>query len=1437
MKKVGMKRIIAYSLLLVLLCSVMPVFSVGSVQAATPHTRVVDASTMTDWQNYFGEKVLNTENAGGVWGDKSVFLSAEDFNNATEDGVKEYPITMDDETDNFLVALSAMASDQSIVGYSAIPTDTVFVLDVTGSMSDDSMKSLVEATNQAIAKLFALNPANNRVGVVAYSGVKSSETGSYGLTESAKVLLPVGQYEGETFLTYANNRIESVFATDDFTIPAKETTGDTYLQAGVQLALDSFAAMQSDVAVTEGPQAGTLRIPVMVLMSDGAPTAATNAINKVEDSTHGDGNASSSLTSYLTQLTCAYAKYQMNKIYGRSPLFYTTGLHVGAYANARAVLEPMNATAPYPSYWSKYLAAARAGKENLEQTANNVTFTVPVIQGITRDYVDRYYPVDTDADLTTAFDSIVNQINMQSKYYPTLVESGQHHLDGYITFNDELGLFMEVKDIKGLTVHNTLYPGSAIVRKIKEGVFGDIYTGNLGNMNSAGVAFLAAVEKRLGCSQTQAGEVISQALKTGQLSYTDENNFSNYIGWYADEEGYFLGFWNGKDHSARPSNAVYANKSYGFMGQVSTNEPAQETDMLHISVQVRTHIDWQHQSVIYKIPASLIPYVHYNIDYEGDSLEEGTNYRMEVQGAKEALRLVFEVGLREDINPMNVVSKIAEYEQQTGETYPHTENGVYHFYSNTWQEHTHQPGQLTDSHDATWLDFEPSYENERYYYTVNSPIYQKGDDYTLVTADPRGTGETYYTKVAVYSTKEVGLTEATVEYHYVPIKAETLQLAKEDENGGWYIPKGTVHRLLEDSTGQDYHNVKAGEDLSTPEKTHPTQSLDYSNYPSVVFPEDGSVHCDACLGNNGRLALTPDQGIALSKTMEVEGLGNGVSFPFAVTLTPPTGTTLASSYPVYDARGQFLKTVAVENGVMNLSLTPGETVYIVSLPTGTTYSVDEGAVEGWKILSRQNETGTVKQYAYNQVVFQNGPTTKGNLFLHKETVIDPSAGDVTYDKPFEFSVAFEGATSFDTVTVNGKEMAVTNGKLAETISVLSDETAVISGIPQGTAYTVTEVNLPKGWQSDKAEYTGTASDDVNAIANVVNTYTPEKLKEFNVYHKGVKTITGRDWLETDAFSFRFEYFNGVSWIAYSETQKVNGTMENKEFSFDKLLHDFVDNDTLHAYTFSKAGTYQFRIVEEFTEIAGLTYDYIPKRFQVEIANNFETGALEVAGVTTVTPNATSIEQTANGDTQITTTFNNRYHVSGTTWFTLNIHKELENKTDTKVGLDGFQFELYQLDEKGEKIGSKVLGPTDETGTIVYQKFLDADLVGQTLTYYLAEVQGDKEGMEYAKDPVTFRVKLVDNQDGSFSAVVVETDSSVVDVTFTNVYTEDQDTQQTPVTPPAGNNNQGNNNQENTPNLDDLPPKTGEDAPLVLWALFMMLVSGVVVFFLRKIAKQ
>ena len=275
-KKYGVfKRLTALALSLVMVLSMLP--AVHTAAAVVENSQQADPSTMDTWKDYFHPTNVTTAHAGGVWTDKSV-LTQSPFGNAA--------ITIDGEN-NFLVALSALGSNSVVIGENYAPTDTMFVLDVSNSMSDNALSNMVTATNNAIRTLLAGEENTNRVGVVLFG-------------TNANVLLPLDHYEGveingvETFIEMSGSDIrtartgqsdddgnwwDDIFGGSDQT----ETTylkdsngndvtttvsagGGTYVQGGLWKAWQEFDGAADDFADTDTQR----RAPVLVLMCDGA---------------------------------------------------------------------------------------------------------------------------------------------------------------------------------------------------------------------------------------------------------------------------------------------------------------------------------------------------------------------------------------------------------------------------------------------------------------------------------------------------------------------------------------------------------------------------------------------------------------------------------------------------------------------------------------------------------------------------------------------------------------------------------------------------------------------------------------------------------------------------------------------------------------------------------------------------------------------------------------------------------------------------------------------------------------------------------------------------------------------------------------------------------------------------------------------------------------
>ena len=265
-----------------MLMSCCTLFANNVAAEETDVTRISDSSTMNDWKNYFGSDVMSTRNAGSVRTDKTVLTDSSAFGKSGI-GIGN--------NDDFLVALSAIGSNKSVKSYSNMLTDTVLILDVSGSMNDDEghndlAEEMVEAANDSIAELLSSNEYS-RVGVVLYSGSSSGDS-----SDTAVLVLPLDRYttapDGEylsynvsTTGWYKKTTKETVSLDSDVKIEktgekpkyvSKEVVGATYIQKGVMLAMEQFTS-KSNTTTVEDSELGTLqRKPVMVLMSDGAPT-------------------------------------------------------------------------------------------------------------------------------------------------------------------------------------------------------------------------------------------------------------------------------------------------------------------------------------------------------------------------------------------------------------------------------------------------------------------------------------------------------------------------------------------------------------------------------------------------------------------------------------------------------------------------------------------------------------------------------------------------------------------------------------------------------------------------------------------------------------------------------------------------------------------------------------------------------------------------------------------------------------------------------------------------------------------------------------------------------------------------------------------------------------------------------------------------------------
>ncbi|MBQ8717841.1 MAG: hypothetical protein IJY66_01070, partial [Clostridia bacterium] len=824
----------------------------------------------------------------------------------------------------------------------------------------------------------------------------------------------------------------------------------------------------------------------------------------------------------------------------------------------------MNPTVNYgrlDEWWTEFKQKNVGGEVVLSSSNKNVKVTKQA-DSDNRDYVDQYFSASS-GNLTTTFDQIVNRIILQSLYYPTFGRMDALDTSGYVEFIDDIGTFMEVRRILGVKIGNNLYTGAQFASRLTNSTEEDEGLGTPTNPTALGDEFIRSVRDRLGIDDVnEARDLVAKAYDSKQLAYTSPTNYSNYIGWYADANGNYISHGRREDTSY-PANAVSYNESYGMLGA------ALDTNMMYISIRIEKNLATGHEKVLWKIPATLIPVYSYEIEMSTAATADGKlNAGDEVRSVKRSgdqnpIELLFEVGLDDELTAFNFAEKMKAYDNNQGYNLKDS-NGNYLFYANAWDQAQFdkvedgetgiRPSQNLNA--VAW--FEPSKENERYYYTEDSLVYVKnGSGYTLYEGGQPSGSDYYYCHVIFEDVNG----KCQLFERYEPISSKAIGEAVQEANSSnWYIPKGTMRRPVD--------RVQMRKTSNT------TSTIDYSAYLTTEKNATTDVYySDAILGNNGRLTVPAPRGLSISKTLD--GTDTGVSFTFTITGTGVT--VLNGSYPAQIVKNGIAAatTVTFANGSATVNLMHGERIDIANLPEGN-YTVTETPVDHYTTTAKvDGQTATVTNGAVSvnvpaagfvPVAYTNKHTPHGDLVIRKivDSLVTPPP-----DAKFDVVVTLENyqdqtntypTSDGDSVTVDGNNQFKVTLEAYETITVQS--------LPVGTKIAdVTEENLPKGYTlKERSIYPETATITANGEVEitVTNYYQPLPV-ESNVALNVTKQLEGRPWLATDSFSFTVDRHESGAWVPV-----VNGT-------FSVTGPAAYNASALIADTYTSAGTYYYRV--------------------------------------------------------------------------------------------------------------------------------------------------------------------------------------------------------------------------------------------------------------------
>ena len=374
-------------------------------------TRIADYDTGNHWKfwagGYDGSKVT-TQNVGRIWTDKTV--------QAIEDGESDFSTT-----------LSAMSSTSDTTSLVSKPLDIVMVLDASGSMDDPMggggstkrIDALKNAANHFIDTIAEQNKSikdadkQHKVAIVKFAGKETDSVGNE-------------TYRSDGYTYNFSQTMQKLTACSGGGAEGLKKTVNSIKPAG---ATRADYGMDLAKGITSGREDAQ---KIVVFFTDGSPTS------------------SSGFEAEVAKDAIDIAK----TIKSGGATIYTIGIFNGAKpGDDPTSSRTSNENKFMHAVSSNYPDATSSVSYGFFGTEWNVNFGNPVAGA-------SYYKSATNAaELDQVFKDISSAIT-SGKGFPTKVEGGNPNGSGYITFEDELGAFMQVDGFTGAE-HNGKSYGAA----------------------------------------------------------------------------------------------------------------------------------------------------------------------------------------------------------------------------------------------------------------------------------------------------------------------------------------------------------------------------------------------------------------------------------------------------------------------------------------------------------------------------------------------------------------------------------------------------------------------------------------------------------------------------------------------------------------------------------------------------------------------------------------------------------------------------------------------------------------------------------------------------------------------------------------------------------------------------------------------------------------
>lgn len=379
------------------------------IRAAANIETIADASTMGDWS---GVVENTTQNIGRIWTDKTVST-----NDIGISGAMSATVSKGDS--DFITALSVLSSTSNIASTSTTPLDIVLVLDASGSMNDDMtggkrIDALKNAANAFIDEIAMQNASisdaskQHQVSIVKFAGEKSNKVGNDTYRE--------GRYTYNYSQVMKNMTACSETTKSSFkdTINAIKPAGATNAAAGMELA-QGQTSNRADAK------------KIVIFFTDGTPTTQSEFSNRV---------ASDAISAAKAMKDAGASVYAIGIFDGANP-----SADVNTASNENKFMQAVSSNYPAATYAYTQGWLSGEWKWSFGDRAEGSDF---------------YKSASSASELSKIFEDISKEI-VKGAGYPTDAREGFEMSDGYITFDDSLGSYMQVDAFKAIVVNNHVF--------------------------------------------------------------------------------------------------------------------------------------------------------------------------------------------------------------------------------------------------------------------------------------------------------------------------------------------------------------------------------------------------------------------------------------------------------------------------------------------------------------------------------------------------------------------------------------------------------------------------------------------------------------------------------------------------------------------------------------------------------------------------------------------------------------------------------------------------------------------------------------------------------------------------------------------------------------------------------------------------------------------